>query len=63
MKLLTLNDVNDYFDDTQLVQMIAYNIKLYEGTMGNIPMMYGKYELVPQKIHVEKQHIVIELDC
>lgn len=63
MKLLTLNDINDYFDDNQMVLLEAYNIKLYAGTMGNIPMMYGKYELVPQKIHVQDNSIVIELDC
>lgn len=63
MKLLTLSDINDYFDDNQSVQIIAYNIKLYDGTCGNIPMMYAKYELVPQKIRTIDNKIIIELDC
>lgn len=63
MKLLKLMDINDYFNDNQDVLIVAYNIKLYEGTFGNIPVKYSKYELVPQKIVTDHETIVIELDC
>ena len=62
-KMLKLSDINDYIVDTQLVRITAYNIKLYEGICGDIPMKFSKYELVPQKSASFDDVIVIELDC
>ena len=63
MKELTLMDINDYIMDEQKVQIIAYNIPLFEGACGDIPVKYSKYPLVPQKTHVSNETLVIELDC
>lgn len=61
--MLKLSDINDYIDDNQDVRIIAYNIKLFEGACGDIPIKLSKYELVPQKIVTDHETIVIELDC
>ena len=56
-------DLTDYIDDNQPVKLIAYNIPLYFGACGDIPVKYSKYNLEFQKIKILEHAIVIEIDC
>lgn len=62
-KRLKLLDITDYIDDNQTVKLVAYNIPLYCGACGDIPVKYSKYPMEPQKITSSESVITIHIDC
>lgn len=62
LKQLNLIDLIPFLDDKQEVDITAYNIPLYTGTVRNIPAIYAPYEIT-EKLFTRDDKLMISLDC
>lgn len=62
LKQLNLIDLISFLDDNQEVDITAYNIPLYTGTVRNIPAIYAPYEIT-EKLFTRDDKLMISLDC
>lgn len=62
LKQLNLIDLIPFLDDNQEVNITAYHIPLYSGTVRDIPAIYAPYEIT-EKLYTRADKLMISLDC